>query len=354
MIHRLLFFSFFSVLLLSCSYQQFEAKAEPSLFFKEELGLTWPAPPNKPRLKLVKIIDSPVNFKKSVRIDTKTSAFIKWLIGEEEEPFTNFERPYFVLSKNGRIYIVDQGLFTVIVLDLKEADILYLQKTSDGDILFYPTSVAVDEDGKIYVCDPEKNRIVIYDKNGYPVSSFVGNFDKWRPCSIAYSEKRHRFYVVDSLNHNIKIFSKNFELIKVVGERGEDKGQFSFPSHITLDKDDNFYVTDSMNFRVQVFSKDGKFLYKVGEIGKGEGFFERPKGVAIDSFGHLYIVDALKDAVQVFSKDEKFLMIVGEEGKYPGQFNLPSGIYCDEQNYLYVADTLNKRVQILKYIGDGS
>ncbi len=354
MVFRAISFLILFSILAGCSYKHFEAKAEPLLFFKEEVGLTWPAPPDKPRLKLIKIIDSPATFKKSVRIDTKTSAFIKWLIGEEEEPYNSFERPYFVLYKNDRIYIVDQGFFTVIVLDLKEAETLYLQKTAEGDILFYPTSVAVDEDGKIYVCDPEKNRIVIYDKNGYPVGNFVGNFGNWRPCSIAYSENKKRFYVVDSVNHNVKIFNKNFELLKVVGERGEEKGQFSFPSHITLDKDGNFYVTDSMNFRVQVFSPDGRYKYKVGEIGKGEGYFERPKGVAVDSYGHLYIVDSLKDAIQVFDNNEKFLMIVGEEGRYPGQFNLPSGIYCDEQNYIYVADTLNKRVQILKYIGDGS
>lgn len=341
-------------ILSGCSYHQFEAKIEPALFFKDEVGLTWPAPPNKPRLKLVKVIDSPVSFKKSVRIDTKASLFIKWLIGEEEEPYKGFERPYFVLAKDDRIYIVDQGLFNVIVLDLKEAETIYLQKTPDGDILFYPTSLAVDDDGNIYVCDPEKNRIVIYDKNGYPVRVYKGDFGNWRPCSIAYCGRKKRFYVVDAANHNIKFFNKSMELIKTIGTRGEEKGQFNFPSHVTVDRDGNLYVTDSMNFRVQVFSPDGRFIAKIGDIGKGEGYFEIPKGVAVDSYGHLYIVDALKDAVQVFSKDEKYLMIVGEEGIYPGQFNLPAGIYCDENNYIYIADTLNKRVQILRYIGDGS
>lgn len=343
----------FCVTIVSCSYKQFEAKTEPS-FFKDEFGITWPAPPSKARLKLVKVIDSPASFKKTVRVDTKASLFIKWLIGEEEEPYKAFERPYFVMAKDNRIYIVDQGLFNVIVLDLKEGETLYLQKTPEDDILFYPTSLTVDDKGDIYVCDPEKNRIVIYDKNGYPVSVYKGNFGNWRPCSIAFCNKKKRFYVVDVANHNVKIFNKDFELIKTVGERGEEKGQFNFPSHVSIDRDGNFYVTDSMNFRVQIFSPDGRFIAKIGELGKAEGYLERPKGVAVDSDGHLYVVDALKDAIEVFSRDEKYLMIVGEEGRYPGQFSLPSGIYCDEDNYIYVADTLNKRIQILRYLGDGS
>ncbi len=337
----------------ACSYENFQAKVEPSLFFKDEVGISWPAPPARARLKLVKVIDSPASFKKSVRVDTKTSAFIKWLIGEDEELYKSFERPYHVFSKDDRIYVVDQGLFSVIVLDLKEAEMFYLQQTADDDILFYPTAVTVDDEGYIYVCDPEKNRIVIYDKNGYPVKNFVGDFGKWRPCGIAYSETKRRFYVVDAQNHNVKIFNRKLELIKVVGGRGEDKGQFNFPSHVTVDSKGNFYVTDALNFRVQIFSYDGKYIAKIGELGKGEGYLERPKGVAVDSFGHLYIVDALKDAIQVFNADEKFLMIVGEEGVFPGQFNLPSGVYCDEKNYIYVADTLNKRIQILRYIGGG-
>lgn len=338
----------------SCSPHHFEAKIDPALFYKDEIGLTWPAPPSKPRVKLVKIIESPQSFKKTIRVDTKASRFVRWLIGEEEEPIKNFERPYFVYAKNQRIYIVDQGLFTVIVLDLKEGEVLYLQRTSEGDILFYPTSLTVDEDGYIYVCDPERNRIVIYDKNGNPERVFRGDFGLWRPCSIVYSEKRGRFYVVDVANHEVKIFNKRLELIKTFGRRGEGNGEFNFPSHISTDREGNIYVTDSMNFRIQIFSPDGRFIAKIGELGKGEGFLERPKGVAIDSFGHIYIVDALKDAIEVFTKDEKYLMMIGEEGRYPGQFDLPSGIFCDENDYLYVADTLNKRVQILKYIGDGS
>lgn len=160
-------FSITLFLLNACSLQQYERKTDPSLFFKNEVGLTWPAAPNKPRLRLVKIIDSIEDFKKTVRIETKTSQFVRWLIGEVKEPFESFERPYFAMAKDGRIYVVDQGLFLVVVLDLKEGEVLYLQKTADDDILFYPTSLTIDDEGNIYVSDPEKNRIVIYDKKGY-------------------------------------------------------------------------------------------------------------------------------------------------------------------------------------------
>lgn len=60
----LIFVLFFCVLFTGCSYQNFEAKADPSLFYNEDVGLIWPAPPDRPRIKLVRVIQSPSDFKK--------------------------------------------------------------------------------------------------------------------------------------------------------------------------------------------------------------------------------------------------------------------------------------------------
>ncbi len=335
------------IILSSCSLN---GNINTTNFFEKEYSLFWPAPPNKPRVELVKIINSPFDNKK-VSKDTKISKFLEWLLGEEEVTINTFLRPYGVYATEDKVFVVEQGLFSVVVMDINRGKTIFLQVTPAGDILYYPTSVTTDEDGNIYVCDPEKERIVAYNKEGKPFKIFGLEYSPWRPCGIAYNKNNGKFYVVDSINHMIKIFDKNFKLLKTLGRLGEEKGEFNYPTHIFIDKEGNFYVTDSMNFRVQFFSEDGKFLGQVGRMGKGDGYLERPKGVCVDTFGHIYVVDSLQGSVQIFDKNDRFLMAFGVDGNLPGQFNLASGIFCDNKNYIYVADTLNRRIQILKYVG---
>ncbi|MCX7770096.1 MAG: hypothetical protein N2202_03325 [Proteobacteria bacterium] len=337
----------FNTLFFSCSANGI---VNPEKFYEKDYSLVWPAPPNKPRIELVKVITSPFDTSKVVE-ETKVSKIVKWLLGEEVQEINSFFRPYSVYKNGGKIFVVEQGLFSVVVMDIEKGKTSFLQLTPAGDILYYPTSVTADDEGNIYVCDPEKERIVVYNPNGKPNKIYGLEYSPWRPCGIAFNKKNKRFYVVDSINHRVKIFDKNFILLKTIGRLGEENGEFNYPTHIFVDRDGNFYVTDSMNFRVQFFSEDGKFLGKIGKMGKGDGYLERPKGVCVDTFGHIYVVDSLQGSIQIYDKNDRFLMAFGVDGNLPGQFNLASGIFCDERNYIYVADTLNKRVQILRYIG---
>ncbi|MCX7991129.1 MAG: 6-bladed beta-propeller [Proteobacteria bacterium] len=340
-------------LITGCNYQV--AVTNPSAFYKTEIGLKWPAPPSKPRYELVKIINNIDDFTKNLKEETRTDKFFKWLLGEEKSPFMGFVKPYAVFAKNEKIYVVDQGILSVVVFDIRKGIVEFLQDTKDGDKLFFPTSVVVDEQERIYVTDPEKKRIVIYDKNGYPVDNKTLKETNWRPSGISYSEKKRRFYVVDTLNHNMRIFNKDFETVKVIGGRGEEKIEFNYPTHIFVDDEkEEVYVTDSMNFRIQFFDLNGKYLGSIGQMGKGDGNLERPKGVCSDRDGNIYVVDSLQDSIQVFDKEGKLLAVLGEEGIFPGQFNLPSGIFIDNKNYIYVTDSLNKRLQIIRYLGEGS
>lgn len=340
-------------ILLGCSYNI--ENLDTSKFYKSEIGLKWPAPPSPPKYELIKIINNSDDFFRNLKEETKGEKFVRWLIGKDEKKFLGFLKPYAVCVKNDKIYVVDQGILSVIVFDIKKGDIGFLRDTKEGDTLFYPTSVAVDEEENVYVTDPEKKRIVIYDKKGYPVNSVILNEINWKPVGISYSEKRKIFYVVDTMNHTLILLDKNFNIIKTIGGRGEEKDEFNFPTHVFVnDEREEVYVTDSMNFRIQILNLNGKYLGSLGKMGKGDGNFERPKGVCSDKDGHIYVVDSLQDCIQIFSRDGKLLAVLGEEGIFPGQFNLPSGIYIDNKNYIYVTDSLNKRLKIIKYLGENN
>ena len=214
------------------------------------------------------------------------------------------------LGPEGRIYVVNRGWehrpdsTRVTMMTFDEDYLGQFGECGTADGLFtWPTSIALDSGGNVYVSDELLNRISIFDKDG----AFLA---KW-------------------------------------GVEGAGDGELDRPAGIRLDKDDNLYVVDSRNHRVQKFTKDGKFLAKWGENGAGDGQFNLPWGLTIDSNGDVYVADWRNDRVQKFTADGQFLAKFGTSGSRAGEFNRPAAVAVDGDGDIYVADWFNDRVQAL-------
>ena len=57
---------------------------------------------------------------------------------------------------------------------------------------------------------------------------------------------------------------------------------FYFVFDIAIDPNNNIYVVDSHNSRIQKFNPDGEFITKWGSNGPENGQFSNPSGIAID------------------------------------------------------------------------
>ena len=178
--------------------------------------------------------------------------------------------------------------------------------TEDGSLI-WPTSVALDQAGNVYVADEWLNRISIFTKDG----EWVG---KW-------------------------------------GTEGSGDGAIKSPSGMVFDADDNLLLVDSQNNRVQRFTKDGKFISSFGSQGSGDGQFNLPCGIDVDSDDYIYVADWRNDRIQKFTKDGAFLMAFGSSGSEPGEFNRPTGVAVDRTGMIYVADWGNERMQMFDPAG---
>ena len=178
--------------------------------------------------------------------------------------------------------------------------------TEDGSLI-WPTSVALDQTGNVYVADEWLNRISIFTKDG----EWVG---KW-------------------------------------GTAGTGDGEIESPSGMVFDADDNLLLVDSQNNRVQKFTKDGKLISSFGNQGSGDGEFNLPWGIDVDGEGNIYIADWRNDRIQKFTKDGMFLMAFGSPGSEPGEFNRPTGVAVDRTGMIYVADWGNERLQMFDLAG---
>ena len=310
-----------------------------------EIHPIWPPPPSLAR----------VAHRKNIRVasDLARPGFFRRLFraiaGDDEMALI---RPHgAAVSDDGYLYITDQERQGVVVFGLDS----WAERLIDrvGEVfLVSPVGIAVCEEN-IAVSDSALKRVFILTPDGELVRRIGPDGGFARPTGLTYDRARKHLYVVDTLAHEVLVFSPTSgALVRRFGSPGTRPGKFNYPTHIFVDAKGLTYVTDSLNFRVQVFDGKGKYLRHIGRLGDASGHLAVPKGVAVDPQGHIYIVDSYFSTVQVFSQSGAFLMALGGPGKESGQLEVPAGLAVDGHNKLYVCDSYNGRVQLLEYIGD--
>lgn len=248
-----------------------------------------------------------------------------------------------------RLYVIDQELQGVHVLDLRSREDSFIDRA--GDTYFVsPVGVAVCE-GKVAVSDSALKAVFLLSPDGAleRVIEKPGGFK--RPTGLAYAPRQKLLYVVDTLAHEVCAFDLSGRLVRRIGSPGTGTGQFNYPTHVFVDGSGKLYVTDSLNFRVQIFDPSGQFVAQIGALGDASGYLAVPKGVGVDSFGHIYVVDSYFCNVQVFEQDGRFLLAFGGEGRGAGDFQVPTGLTVDSRDRIFVSDSYNNRVQIFQYLG---
>ncbi len=316
-------------------------------------AVTWPAPPEKPRIRFVR------TFSSSEDVDDSSWSRVKRAALGAGPSITLRQPMGLAVSPDGkRLYIADHMLAHVVVADLEKRRLeTFAPQDPQGLVL----GVALDGDENVYVTETKNHEVLVFDRSGKRIRQFGMN-DLVRPTGIAVDARRQLAYVVDSANqasdeHRVLVYSLKGELLRELGPeddepgRGSAPGQFHFPSYVALDGRGNVYVADTMNFRIQVFDPDGKFLRAYGEMGDGPGTFNKLKGLAVDGFGNVYAVDTAHASVQIFNPDFEALMYFGGPAPFAEYMQLPTAIAIDgARNRIYVANTGSPRVSVYDLI----
>ncbi len=188
-----------------------------------------------------------------------------------------------------------------------------------------------------------------------------GNFIS--PVSVAVDAQK-RVYVCDSLKCNIQVFDFEGKFLYSVGKFGKDMGDprevfFLMPVSVVVDQGGNLVVLDAKTCSVQIIGKSGELIAKFGEpasptTGKieiGAGGFFHPQALALDEKDNIYVSDTGNHRIRVFNPAGKVLNKFGIQGARLGEFNSPAGITLDNASNLLVVDEKNYRVQIFTYRG---
>ena len=126
-------------------------------------------------------------------------------------------------------------------------------------------------------------------------------------------DKDDNIYVLDWSNSSLLKFTKEGKLMKVVGRKGMQPGEFSDLGNMKV-INDKLYVCDRGNHRVQILNTGLMYVDNFGCYGDGDGQFNRPNGIAQDRAGNLYVSDSYNNRVQVFDCKGQFLSTFSIKG----------------------------------------
>lgn len=313
----------------------------------------WPAAPEKPRYGYVGELTGEDNFHIE-NLETRSTAMklFDWLVGltgENPKPIV-LQRPQSgAVDEQGSVFVTDIGRSAVYAFNKPAGQLEIWDMASKSSRFLAPIGIALGARNEILVADAELHSVFRLDHQGNPVGEFGQDILK-RPTGLARDAQRGRIYVADTHAHDIKVFSDDGKLLKVLGQRGDGAGEFNYPTHLAFAKD-KLYVTDTMNSRIQIFDAEGKMITKFGQLGLYVGNLVRPKGVAVDNESNIYVIESLYDNLLVFDNQGRTLLALGGTGKETGEFYLPSGVWTDRNDQVYIADMFNGRITVLQFLG---
>jgi sugar lactone lactonase YvrE len=210
------------------------------------------------------------------------------------------------LDAQEQLYVVEQEKKGISVFDRQGKKIRFIGDPS----VQRPTGIAIDrERGRIYLADTSHNKshehnVKVFNMRG-ELTGTVGKGKGSGPGEFLFPtylalDQQGNLYVTDTLNSRVQMFDPDGKYIKSYGSRGSSWGMFDKPKGVALDSFGNVYVVDSGWSNVQIFNQKGQILIFFGGRGPIPGMLKNPTAMAIDKNNRIYVGDYLNHRVEVY------------------------------------------------------
>jgi uncharacterized delta-60 repeat protein len=309
-----------------------------------------------------------------------------------------FARPFGVAVDGvGNVYVADAGNNTIrkvtpggVVTTL--AGLAGPSGSLDGTgsmaRFAYPSGVAVDNAGNVYVADDGNHTIRKVTPGGavttlaglagsYGSADGTGSTARFNSPSGVAVDSAGSVYVADGGNSTIRkvtpdgVVTTLAGLAQYIGTNSFSAGgsadgtgsaaRFKFPSGVSVDSNGNIYVADEGNSTIRKVTPDGVVTTLAGLAGSygstdGTGStarFDSPSGVSVDSAGNVYVADIWNFTIRKMTPAGVVTTLAGQTGSYgsadgtgnAAQFAYPSGVAVDSAGNVYVADSANDTIR---------
>lgn len=296
---------------------------------------------------------------------------------------------YVADTANNRVLYYAQGVTVASkVYGQRTYNTAYYGNVS-AESLHTPTDVKVDANGGIYIADRDNNRVLYYSAGMTIASRVYGqpnfssntreisptNTNLEYPSSIAI-DNMGGLYVADSGNYRVLYFSPGMTTAtRVYGQPDFTSGRYnnggvsasslSYANSLVLDNNNGLYVSDSENSRILYYSPgmtvasqvygQPNFTSRFWQERRADGGLHNPGQLTLDNNNGLYAVDATyAGRVLYFSSGMTIASRVYGQASFNYQYSPPEitarrlrlafGVAVDTNDNLYIGDIENNRV----------
>jgi DNA-binding beta-propeller fold protein YncE len=256
--------------------------------------------------------------------------------------------------------------------------------------LNFPTAVAVDRVGSLYIADTMNHRVRMVDAATGIITTLAGTGQARcsgdggpahqaalnEPAALVLGDDDTKLYIADQSNHRVRMIDLRIGVIQTVAGTGaatyDGDGKpgietaLAGPSGLAL-ADDHLYIADTFNGRVRclhlstgllstVAGDGGSYRYESASDASSKSL-SRPTGIVADHQGRLFLTDSDNHLIREWDRESGTAVRVAGQGIpcYSGDGGLareaglcyPFGIVADRDGTLLVADTFNHRIRVL-------
>lgn len=254
--------------------------------------------------------------------------------------------------------------------------------------LAYPSAVALDGAGHLFIADSDNQRIRQVDLSTGVITTLAGNgvfayagdggpatsASLFNPFGVAADGNGHVF-IADTINSRIRQVDLATGIITTVAGNGTagyggDGGAAAaaslfFPFGVAVDSSGHVFIADTGNQRVRQVDLSTGIITTIagtGTLGYGgdggpatDAELFAPNTIAVDAAGHLFIADSQNNRIRLVDLASGVITTVAGNGTFGfggdyglavnAQLSLPAGVAVDGAGHLLIADNGNERVR---------
>lgn len=243
--------------------------------------------------------------------------------------------------------------------------------------IYFPYGTAIDNAGNIFIADYGNHRIRKVSAGTGIITTVAGNGDYYGnlgddgpatsanlywPSGVAV-DSTGNLYIADTGNHRVRRVDAGTGIITSVAV----SANLSRPAGVAVDNSDNIYIADSGNSRilrvdaatgtVTTVAGNGTAAYS-GDSGPAiSASLNNPTGTVVDSAGNIYIADRGNNRIRMIAAGTGIITTVAGTGTaaFSGDngpatsatLSSPYGIAIDKDGNILIADQNNFRIRKL-------
>ncbi len=254
--------------------------------------------------------------------------------------------------------------------------------------LNFPTAVAVDRQGNVYIADTMNHRVRVVDAGTGIITTIAGvgqpryGGDGGPATAAGLNEPaavvlngRGTLYIADQSNNRVRAVDLATGHIRTIAGTGTaayngdgipaTEASLAGPSGLACGEDGTLFIADTFNGRIRAIDPGtGVIRTEVGDGGEyryqseaeaPSASLSRPSGIALDRAGNLVLTDSDNHLVRRWDRSTGLIERIsgggttgaGGDGGFAvhAGLNYPFGIAVDGDGRILIADTFNHRIR---------